>query len=344
VRPALAHAVLVFAAAAAACRAPAEAPRDTAGAAHDEAAAARLRAHVRRLAEDIGPRCGATPATYVKLEQAALYIQSNLEMLLRGAQDRTLVVQRYSDRGKTYSNIAVEIAGSTASEIVVAGAHYDSHCGGSEPFTPGADDNATGVAVLLELASRFERRPGAPPAPLRRSLRFVAFANEESPYFQTSGMGSLLYAQECRRKGEDVRAMVSLETLGYYTDEPGSQRYPYGIDRLLGSLPERGDFLAIVGNLSSRRLMLEAVEAFRAGTPLPVEGFAAPFVPQLGWSDNWSFWQAGYPAVMVTDTALERNPHYHGAGDTWDTLDYRRLSMAADGLLAVIRQLAAGTP
>jgi len=332
-------AALAAACALAACRAPAAVPGASPEAKEDKAALARLRANVEQLANTLAPRCGATPTTYVKLEQAALYIQSNFELLLRGASDRSLVTQRYTEAGRTYANVVVEIEGSGATEIVVVGAHYDSYCGGGEPYTPGADDNASGVAVLLELARRFDEMQRAAAGKLRRTLRFVAFTNEEPPYFQNSGMGSLVYAQHCWQKGEQVAAMLSLESLGYFSDEPGSQSYPSGIDRLL-NLPDRGDFVAVLGNFASRQLVTDVVESFRRGTPLPVEGLAAPWLPQLGWSDNWAFWRQGYAAVMVTDTALQRNPNYHRAGDTPDTLDYRRMSMAVDGLVPVIADLA----
>jgi Zn-dependent M28 family amino/carboxypeptidase len=332
--------LLILCAGAAACRAP-SAPATAVGTpAADEATATRLRDHVRQLAVEIGPRCGATNATYVKLEAASSYIQSHFEWMLRRATDRSLVLQRYEEAGKSYTNVGIEIAGRAAGEIVVVGAHYDSFCG-AEPYTPGADDNASGVAVLLELARRFDERQRV--EPMARSLRFVAFANEEPPYFQTGAMGSLVYAQQCQRRSERVVAMLSLEMLGTYRDEEGSQTYPRGIERLL-DLPKRGDFLAIVGNLGSRSLVDDTVGAFRRGSSLPVEGLAAPFLPQLGWSDNWAFWQAGYAAVMATDTAMQRNPNYHGAGDTADTLDYRRMAMAADGLTAVVAELTGMTP
>lgn len=327
---------------AAGCRAPSAERSEAAATWKDDATAARLRGHVRMLSETIGPRCGATNATYVKLEQASQYIQQNLELLLRGAEDRVLTVQRYDEGGKSYANVTAEITGGDAKQVIVVGAHYDSFCGAGEPYTPGADDNASGVAMLLELAQRFDARQRSTPR-LARTLRFVAFANEEPPYFQTAGMGSLVYAQQCQHRGETVAAMLSLESLGYFADQPGSQRYPAGLERLLSSLPGQGDFLAIVGNLGSRQLVFDAVEAFRAGSPLPVEGLAAPFVPQLGWSDNWAFWKTGFSAAMVTDTAVERNPNYHLAGDTGATLDYRRMAMAVPGLVEVIARLAAGT-
>lgn len=321
-----------------ACRSNPAPPRDGAERAPDAATEQRLQAHVRMLAGELAPRCGATPQTHEKLETAARYLQSNLELLLRGVSDRSMVVQRYEEGARLYSNVAFEFTVEGAQEIVVVGAHYDSFCGAGEPYTPGADDNASGTAMLLELARRFDERRRAAATPWSRALRFVAFTNEEPPYFQTGSMGSLVYAHQAQRRGDRIAAMLSLETLGYYSDEPGSQTYPAGIERFL-DLPQRGDFLAFVGNLDSRALMVEAVDAFRRGTTLPAEGLAAPFIPQIGWSDNWSFWQVGFPAVMVTDTAPQRNPNYHLASDTADTLDYRRMAMAADGLTEVVATL-----
>lgn len=311
-------------------------------AADDAGTAARLRQNVRMLSQTIGPRCGATDETHERLEAAARYLQSNVELLLRGTQDRSMVVQRYEHGGRLYSNIAVELPGASPQELVIAGAHYDSWCGPSEPYTPGADDNASGVAVLLELARRFDGRLRRHPDLFARGVRLVFFTNEEPPYFQTNAMGSLLYAQQSRERGERVHAMLSLEMLGYYDDRPGSQTYPLGLERLLPSLPEHGDFLAFVANLDSRHVMNEAIETFRRASPLPADGIAAPLVPQLGWSDHWAFWKQGWAAIMITDTAMQRNPNYHTAGDTWETLDYRRMAQAVDGIEAVIVALASG--
>jgi hypothetical protein len=225
------------------------------------------------------------------------------------------------------ANVEVEITGKTKpKEIVVIGAHYD-----SVDIVPGADDNASGVAALLALASAFAAEHPA------RTLRFVAFANEEPPYFQTESMGSLVYARRCRARGENVVAMLSLESIGYFRDEEGSQRYPPGVGRVY---PTRGNFLAFVGNIGSRSLVRRTCATFRASATIPAEGGALPnALPGVGWSDQWSFWQCGYRAVMVTDTAIFRNPNYHTMFDTPDTLDYDRFTRGVDGLVAVIRDL-----
>jgi Zn-dependent M28 family amino/carboxypeptidase len=208
------------------------------------------------------------------------------------------------------------------------GAHYDSVVG-----SPGANDNASGVAGLLALARRFAGKPRG------QTLRFVAFVNEEPPYFQTEEMGSLVYAKRCQARGDNISAMVSLETIGYFSDAPGSQKYP---SAGLGFFyPSKGNFIGFVGNTRSRALLRSAVSAFKKERKLPCEGASLPAViPGIGWSDQWSFWQCGYPAIMVTDTAPFRYPHYHSSTDTPDKLDYDRFALVVSGMEKVIAELA----
>ncbi len=226
------------------------------------------------------------------------------------------------------ANLIVEIRGGTRpEEIVVIGAHYDSFDG-----SPGADDNASGVAGTLAIARRLA---GAKPA---RTLRFVLFANEEPPHFQTAEMGSWQYAKRCHERGETIVAMLSLEMLGYYNAARGSQQYPPAIAALY---PDTGDFIAFAGNLKSRALVRRCTASFRRHARFPAESAALPeVIPQIGWSDQWSFWHFGWPALMVTDTALFRNPHYHMPSDTPETLDYDSMARVVEGLLAVVRDLA----
>jgi len=225
-------------------------------------------------------------------------------------------------------NLEVEISGGTQSnEIIVIGAHYDTCYD-----TPGANDNGSGVAALLELARACA---GLHPA---RTLRFVAFVNEEPPYFQTEQMGSLVYARACKARGESITAMLALETMGFYSDEEGSQRYPRPFDRLY---PNRGNFIGFIGNLGSRSLVRKCIGSFRAHAQFPSEGGAIPgSVPGVGWSDHWAFWQVGYPAIMVTDTAPFRYSYYHQSLDLPDELDYVRLARVTLGLRAVIVDLS----
>lgn len=188
------------------------------------------------------------------------------------------------------------------------------------------------MAVLLELSRRLA---GSRPA---RTVQFVAFVNEEPPYFQTAEMGSYVYARERRRRGDRIAAMISIESVGYYTDAPSSQRLPAAMRPLF---PDRGNFIAFAGDTGSGELVREALGAFRRAEALPSEG-AAAFGPGIDWSDHWSFRQAGYPAIQVTDTATFRNPHYHKAGDKPDTLDYDRMARFATGMMEVAAQSANG--
>jgi Peptidase family M28 len=263
----------------------------------EKALAARLRAHVEALAA--GER-------NVDLERPARYIARELG---------TVSEQAFRSGGRTVRNIESGAGG------IVVGAHYD-----TVPGSPGADDNASGVAVLIELA--------------RMSLpaRFVAFANEEMPYFETEEMGSQVWARQARRRGERIGAMLSLEMLGYYRDAPGTQHYPPPFGWLY---PDRADFIGFVGDLGARRLVHRAIDAFRRRARFPSEGVAAPaFIPGVTWSDHWSFREQGYAAIMITDTAFNRYPHYHLATDTPEKLDYLRMARVTLGLAAVIKELA----
>ena len=223
-------------------------------------------------------------------------------------------------------NVESEIRGNE--EIVIVGAHYDSVIG-----SPGADDNATGVAAIIELAKRFAAGGGG----ATRTLRFVAFANEEPPHFGTAEMGSFRYARRCSDRNENVVAMLSLETIGYFSDVPKSQSYPAMLQLLY---PTTGNFIAFVSNLTSARLVRRCRRAFKN---FPAESGALPeMIAGIGWSDQWAFWQCGYRAAMVTDTALFRNPYYHTSQDKPETIDYARLERVVDGLEGVIADLANG--
>ena len=279
-----------------------------------------LKRHVAALAGSIGERNVWRPET---MAAAAGYIQARFE-----DAGYTVNVQPFTSRGLTVNNIEAVLPGQgAADEIIVVGAHYD-----SVADCPGADDNASGVAALLELARLLAGTT------LPRTVRFVAFANEEAPFFYGDEMGSNLYAARAQAQGEHVEAMLSLETLGYFTDQPGSQRYPFPFSYLY---PDTGNFIGFVGNLSSRSLVRKAVGAFRASTAFPSEGVAAPSgIEGIHWSDHWSFWEAGYPAIMVTDTAPFRYPYYHTAKDTPAQLDYNGLARVTGGLADVVGVLA----
>jgi len=291
---------------------------------------AALELHVRTLAETIGER---NMYRYEALEATAEYIRGSFEQM--GYEVRA---QSFLAGTKAVRNIEAELAGAgERAEIVLVGAHYDSVIG-----SPGANDNASGVAALLELA----RMARSKPAP--RTRRFVAFVNEEPPFFLGGSMGSRVYSRRAKERRERIVAMLSLETIGYFSDRPGSQAYPFPINFYY---PKTGNFVGFVGNLASRGLVRRVIRVFRSRAAIASEGIAAPSViPGIGWSDHWSFWQEGYPAVMVTDTALYRYPHYHAESDTADRLDYDRLVRVVSGLDVVIDDLAgrggvaAGTP
>ncbi len=279
-----------------------------------------LKSRVWYLSETIGER---NVFAYAALQNSADYIEKSFNQL-----GYTVKSQEYMVETRRVRNLIAELPGSSkASEVVVVGAHYD-----TVDACPGADDNSSGAAALLELARLLR---DAHPA---RTIRFVAFVNEEPPWFQTYNMGSVVYAKSVRAKKENVAAAVSIETIGTFSDQPKSQQYPAGFGALY---PSKGNFIVFVGNLGSRSLVRRAIKSFREHSSFPSEGSAVPSaVPGAGWSDHWSFWQQGYPAIMVTDTAPFRNKNYHLPSDRADTLDYGRMARVVDGLRNVIADLA----
>ncbi len=279
-----------------------------------------LRSHVSMLAMEIGER---NLLQYDKLQQAAHYIKTNFQQ--SGYVVRS---QEYQVEGRVCENIEVEVPGNTRpEEILLIGAHYDSVEG-----SPGGNDNGTGVAAVLALARLFSQ------AQASRTLRFVTFVNEEPPYFQTPRMGSWVYAQRSRERGEQINAMFSLETIGYYSEAPGSQQYPIPLGLLY---PSTGNFIAFVSNIKNGDLVQRVVGNFREHATVPSEGTAMwEGLPGIGWSDHWAFWEAGFPALMVTDTALFRDPFYHSAKDTPEHIQYEPFTRVVSGLKEVILDLA----
>lgn len=280
----------------------------------------RLRRRVETLAGEIGERHVGRPKA---LHAAESFIAGELAALGYDVARQTYVAQ-----GVESSNLEVVIpGGSRASEIVLVGAHYD-----TVPGSPGADDNASGVAGVIEIARTLRG------ARLSRTVKLVAFVNEEPPFFYFGEMGSRVYARAARARGDDIRVMLSLEMLGCYSDAAGTQAYP----PLLGFFyPEAGNFIAFVSNLRSRRALKDVVRAFKGGSDFPVEKLASPgIVPGVSWSDQLSFWREGYPGVMVTDTAFYRYRHYHQATDTPDRIDYARMAKVVDGLATAVASLA----
>jgi Zn-dependent M28 family amino/carboxypeptidase len=280
----------------------------------------RLRRHVTVLAAEIGERNLSTPGSLAKSTE---YISEKFRELGLPLREYS-----YSVNGNVCVNVEAELKGTTRpDQIVVVGAHYDSVAG-----SPGADDNGSGVAAMLEVARLLrDSKPG-------HTIRFVAFVNEEPPSFLGETMGSLVYARRIKERGDNVVAMLSLETIGYYSDQKESQQYPAPFSLFY---PDTGNFIGFVGDLGSRELVRRAIKTFRQTTKFPSEGLAAPAgTPGVGWSDHWSFWQVGYPAIMLTDTAPFRYPHYHQSSDTPDKIDYDRMARVVLGVSKVVAELA----
>jgi len=280
----------------------------------------RLRAHVSVLAGDIGERNVWRSRA---LEASARHVERVL-----GDLGYPVTVQEFDVQGVTVKNLEAERKGnSVPEEVVVVGAHYDSIIG-----SPGANDNASGVAGVLEMARLLADQP------LPRTVRFVAFVNEEPPFFQTDDMGSRVYASRARRRGERIVAMLSIETIGYYSEEAGSQHYPFPLSLVY---PNTANFIGFVGNHASRDLVRRAIGTFRARIEFPSEGITAPeWITGIGWSDHASFWKEGYAALMITDTALFRYRHYHTPEDTPDKIDYTRMARVVMGIARVVAELA----
>lgn len=287
-----------------------------------EATRRRLVAHVVKLARDIGRR---SIQTMPKLTAARDYISAQLEQDGYRAQ-----LQDYTVDDVTVSNVYAVKAGTTrASEVVVVGAHYD-----TVGTTPGADDNASGTAAMLEIARALAREK------LPRTVHFVAFVNEEPPYFRTDQMGSFQYAAHLKAKETDVVAMYSLECMSYFKTKPGSQQYPFPFSHFY---PNTGDFIAFVGNVASRGLVTRSLEVFRKSARFPSEGASVPgWVPGIDLSDHRNFWKHGYPGLMVTDTAMFRNPHYHLPSDVPKKMHFPGLAAVTRGLVEVVRAEARG--
>jgi Zn-dependent M28 family amino/carboxypeptidase len=274
---------------------------------------ANLRQHIQILAGEIGER---NLWQYKALQAGKDYIKKSFEAI----PGYTVSEHSYQLNGLTSTNIIAEKLGASAPDkIIIIGAHYDSVVG-----SPGADDNASGVAGILEMARLMSSQS------FPYTIRFVAFTNEEPPFFLSSKMGSYQYAKTIKSKKENVIAMFSIESIGYYDDAKNSQRYPFPFGFFY---PDQGNFIGFVGNVSSRQLVHHTIQAFRENVKFPSEGYAGPaIVPGVNWSDQWSFWRFGYKAIMITDSALYRNPNYHTAFDKPETVDYQRAARVVVGL------------
>ena len=279
----------------------------------------RLKQHIIMLSETIGER---NLEHYENLEASVSYISDELKK-----SGYPIAIQEFEVKGEKFRNIEAEKKGTSApNEIVIIGAHYD-----SVDLCPGANDNGSGIAALIEIARLFSGKE------LKRTVRFVAFANEEPPYFQTDAMGSRVYAARCRQRNENIVAMYSLETIGYYSDKKHSQDYPMPFKWFY---PDTGNFIGFVGNMASGKLLRDTARHFRQHCDFPSEGITAPgWIMGIGWSDHWAFWQEDYPAIMITDTAPFRYPYYHTPQDTWNKLDYPKMARVVDGIAQCIMSL-----
>lgn len=285
-----------------------------------KADASTLETHVRMLSEDFAPRDYTHPDN---LDAAAAYIAEQLRAA--GAVD--VVEQPYEVEGTTYKNVIASFGPDTPERVVV-GAHYDV----CEPF-PGADDNASGVAGLLEIARMLEG------VELKTRVELVAFSLEEPPFFRTESMGSYVHATSLKESKVGVRAMICLEMLGYFTDEKGTQEFPIGALKPL--YPSKGNYIAIVGRFGGGKLVRHMKRSFKGANDLPVETINGPAsIPGIDFSDHLNYWKYDWPAVMLTDTAFYRNQAYHTADDTADRLDYERMELVVDGVYNAVVALA----
>lgn len=280
----------------------------------------RLSSDVNCLSVTIGDRSMESAGS---LQKTMAYIRESLQRAGYTVSDIP-----YKVGEQQVSNLEAILVGSEPTRgAVVVGAHYDSVAG-----TVGANDNATGVAATLELARLMKG------SHQRKTVRFVFFVNEEPPYFQSESMGSRVYARHIHNEKTQVSAMISLETIGFYSDAAGSQKYPPVLSLFY---PNRGNFIGFVGNPESRDLVRRSVRRFRESTAFPSEGVAAPAEwPGVGWSDHWSFWQENYPAIMITDTAVFRYPYYHTTRDTFERVDFDKAARVVDGVHSLVEMLA----
>jgi Zn-dependent M28 family amino/carboxypeptidase len=284
---------------------------------------AYLRQVVQVLARDIGVR---SFRQHEKLKRTADYIAGEFKSFNYAATR-----QAFSYQGNQYDNVIAELIGTERPEkLLIIGAHYD-----TVGTTPGADDNASGIAGLLGIAR------GLSAARLKKTVRFVAFPLEEPPTHRSRNMGSYHYAESLYNGQQQVEGMICLEMIGYFVDKKNSQQYPFPFMNL--KFPNTGNFISLVGNTRSKDFTEMIATEFRKAADLPVQTLNAPaIVIGIDFSDHWAFGKFGYKALMVTDTAFYRNPHYHAPTDLPDTLDYERMGRVVEGLVAAVRAWGMG--
>ncbi len=278
-----------------------------------------LKAHVHTLVTRFRPRGNLD---VVNLNAAANHIRGQFQALGLSPAEQT-----FQTDGETYRNVVARL-GNHGGPLLVVGAHYDTCLG-----NPGADDNASGVAGVLELARLLVKHPPA------CDVELVAWTLEEPPHFQTPNMGSAHHANMLRANGVTVRLAVSLEMIGYFSDAPGSQKAP--LPWLAPLIPSQGNFIGVVGDLGQGGVTRTVKRAMRAASPLRVVSVNAPrWVPGVDFSDHRNYWALGWPAVMITDSANNRNPHYHQQSDLPETLDYVRMGQVVAGVFEAVHVLA----
>jgi len=279
---------------------------------------ARLEKHVRVLAEELIPRDSAHPGN---LQKAADYIRGEFEKTEGNVREFP-----YEIRGREYRIVSL-LFGPETGERIVVGAHYD-----APPGSPGANDNASGVAGLLELAHALSSTAPS------KAVELVAYPVEEPPYYRTKAMASYVHADQLKKNRVKVRFMIALEMIGYYNDGSFSQSYPFPLFRL--TYPSKGNFIAVIGRLRDGFLVRRFKSAMRGASKVPVYSFNGPsIVPGVDLSDHLNYWKKGYKALMITDTAFYRYDHYHGAGDVPDNLDYERMAEVVSGIHGALMHL-----
>lgn len=272
--------------------------------------------------QNLGPRNSENETNYKQLRQCEEWIKQRWE-----SQGYVVKKHTFSIKGKEYSNLEIEIKGRTApSEIIIISAQYD-----TLPDSPGANNNGSGMAILFQLSHLLRKHTPD------RTLRLLNFVNEEDPFFGTEMMGSFQYAKRSHQLREDIKVMLSMDALGIYKEEPDSQKLPFPFSMFY---PNRGNFLAFIGNLRSRKYMVEATRGFKKGSSFPIEAGVVPeWIEAADWSDHRSFWQFRYPGIMVTDTGGFRSPYHTTKGDTMEKLNFEAMTRIVIGMYCVVIEL-----
>ncbi len=265
--------------------------------------------------QKLGPRNSENEKTYNQLRHCEEWIRQRWE-----SQGYVVKKHTFSIREKEYSNLEIEIKGRTLpSEIIIISAQYD-----TLPDSPGANNNGSGIAILFQLSQLLRKHTPD------KTLRLLNFVNEEDPLFGTEMMGSFQYAKRSHQLREDIKVMLSMDALGIYKEEPNSQKLPFPFSMFY---PDRGNFLAFIGDLSSRKYMIEMTRGFKKGSSFPIEAGVVPkWAKGAAWSDHSSFWKFGYPGIMVTDTGGFRSPSHTTKEDTMEKLNFEAMSRIVIGM------------